>query len=77
MGLHTRPATLIVQMLQEAKSDVQFTYKRETINAKSILGLLTLAAGRNAYVTITVEGVDAKQIMENLLQVFENNFGER
>ena len=43
-GLHTRPATYIVKLLQNTKSEVLFTYKDLTINAKSILSLLMLAA---------------------------------
>lgn len=76
MGLHTRPATAIVRLLQSSKSDVFFTYKRETINAKSILSILMLAATRNSKITITVEGEDASDTMKNLIDAFENHFGE-
>lgn len=76
MGLHTRPATAIVKMLQGAKSDVFFTYKKETINAKSILSILMLAATRNTTITITVRGVDAQATMDSLVEAFENKFGE-
>ena len=40
LGLHTRPATCIVKLLQNAKSDVNFVHKRESINAKSILSII-------------------------------------
>jgi len=76
MGLHTRPATYIVKLLQFAKSDVYFTYKKETVNAKSILSLLMLAAHKNARITITVEGDDAEETMNKLLLAFETKFGE-
>lgn len=76
MGLHTRPATAIVKMLQHCKSRVSFTYKCETVNAKSILGILMLAAGRNSSITITVDGEDADLTMNNLLAGFNNQFGE-
>lgn len=76
MGLHTRPATTIVKMLQNSKSDVFFTYKHETINAKSILSILMLAATKNSKITITVEGEDADHTMESLVTAFENHFGE-
>lgn len=77
MGLHTRPATTIVKILQNCKSHVFFTYKRETVNAKSVLSLLMLAAGRNSRITITIDGEDANQIMESLVEAFETQFGER
>lgn len=76
MGLHTRPATAIVKLLQTAKSNVSFTYKQETVDAKSILSILMLAARRNSSITITVDGDDADSTMESLIEAFENNFGE-
>lgn len=76
MGLHTRPATAIVKLLQNCKSDVTFTYKKETVNAKSILSILMLAAKQNTRITITVEGEDAPEIMEKLVNLFDNEFGE-
>lgn len=77
MGLHTRPATAIVKLLQNSKCDVQFTHKRETINAKSILSILMLAAQKNSKITITVDGEDADDTMDRLVLAFENHFGER
>lgn len=78
MGLHTRPATAIVKMLQNCKSDVHFTHKRDTVNAKSILSLLMLAARRNAKITIIVDGddVEATETMGKLVQAFDTGFGE-
>jgi len=76
MGLHTRPATVIVKLLQNCKSNVSFTYKRETINAKSILSILMLAAKKNSNITITVDGEDASKVMGQLEKAFETGFGE-
>lgn len=76
LGLHTRPATTIVKLLQNCKSDVFFTHKKDTINAKSILSLLMLAARKNAKIVISVEGEDAEEIMNKLVEAFENQFGE-
>lgn len=76
LGLHTRPATAIVKLLQSCKSDVTFTYKRETINAKSILSILMLAARKNSKITISVDGDDAEGIMDSLVTAFETEFGE-
>jgi phosphocarrier protein HPr len=76
LGLHTRPATIIVKLLQNCKSDVSFSYKRETINAKSILSILMLAAKKNSQITVTIDGSDADSIMHRLVSAFESNFGE-
>lgn len=76
MGLHTRPATTIVKLLQTCKSDVTFTYKKETINAKSILSILMLAARKNSKIIIEVVGVDAEETMNKLVDGFNTHFGE-
>lgn len=76
MGLHTRPATEIVKLLQKFKSQVTFSYKKDTINARSILGILMLAAHQNAKVEIHVEGADAKETLDALVNAFATNFGE-
>lgn len=78
MGLHARPAAMIVKMLQGVRSAVQFTYKQDTVNAKSILSILMLAVKKNSGITITIEGDDseAQQTMDRLVEAFESGFGE-
>ena len=76
LGLHARPATVIVKLLQGYKSHVTFTYKKETINAKSIMNILMLAATKNSLITITIDGEDAQETLCKLLEVFETKFGE-
>lgn len=76
LGLHTRPATAIVKLLQNCRSEVLFTHKRETINAKSILSILMLAAAKNANISVTIKGEDAQLVMDNLIEAFDNHFGE-
>lgn len=77
LGLHTRPAAAIVKLIQPYKSSVRFTYKTETINARSIMSILMLAAQRNTVVEITVEGEDAELTMETLVKGFDEGFGEK
>jgi phosphocarrier protein HPr len=76
LGLHARPATFIVRLLQKSRSQVFFTYKAETINAKSIMSILMLAAGKNATIGISVEGEDAEPTLNSLVEAFETAFGE-
>jgi phosphocarrier protein len=77
LGLHTRPAAAIVKLLQPSRSSVHFTYKNETINARSIMSILMLAAKKNALIIITAEGEDAEQAVKLLEQAFEMEFGEK
>ena len=76
LGLHTRPAAAIVKLLQLRKSSVQFTYKDETINARSIMSILMLAARKNAVITVTIEGDDAEVTLAHLTRAFDEEFGE-
>lgn len=76
LGLHTRPATTVVKLLQNCKSHVSFTYKKDTINAKSIMSILMLAAKKNAKITITTDGEDAEEVMAKLVAAFDECFGE-
>ncbi len=76
LGLHTRPSAAIVKLLQPLKASVSFTYRNETINARSILSILMLAARKNAQLVVTIEGEDAALTMEKLSAAFETEFGE-
>lgn len=76
LGLHIRPATAIVKMLQGSRATVHFTFKGQTVNAKSIMSLLVLSAQKNAKISILVEGDDAQIVLEKLLHGFDTLFGE-
>lgn len=76
LGLHARPATVIARLLQKSKSKVFFTFHEETINARSIMSVLMLAANKNAQILVTVEGEDAQTTMDSLVEAFNNQFGE-
>ena len=77
LGLHTRPSTAIVQLLQNCKSDVFFKYKKHTINAKSILSILMLAIRKNSKIVVTVEGEDSLLVKKTLEKAFEDKFGDK
>lgn len=77
LGLHTRPAAAIVKILQPLKSSVFFTYKNETINARSIMSILMLAAKKNSQIEITAEGEDAEIAMKLMVKAFDEQFGEK
>ncbi|MBS0651978.1 MAG: HPr family phosphocarrier protein [Verrucomicrobia bacterium] len=76
LGLHARPATAIAKLLQGTSASVSFTYRRETVNARSIMSVLMLAATKNSQITIEVEGRDAEEIMRRLVDAFDKKFGE-
>jgi phosphocarrier protein HPr len=76
LGIHARPATVIAKLLQQSASEVSFTYRKDTVNARSIMSILMLAATKNSSIVVTVEGEDADATMQKLVEAFENQFGE-
>jgi phosphocarrier protein HPr len=77
LGLHARPAAMIVQTANRFRSEILFEKEGLQINAKSIMGVLTLAAGKGSTVIVTCEGEDAPAALAALAKVFESGFGER
>lgn len=74
LGLHTRPATNIVKALRNTHSKVMFTYKKQTVNAKSILSILLLAATKNSTIHVEVSGQDANEVKDLITEVIENPY---
>lgn len=77
VGLHARPASLFVQTANRFKSDIQvYNGNGISVNAKSILGILSLGIGQGKEITIRAEGVDADQVIAALSGLIADNFGE-
>ncbi len=67
-GLHARPAALFVQAAKKFASRVTVKKGRKIVDGTSIMGLLTLAAGRGARISLIAEGPDAADALEQLIQ---------
>lgn len=76
LGLHARPAALFVQMANRFKSEIEVTKGRERVNGKSIMGIMTLAAGRGSQISIRATGPDAAKAVSSLTKLIRGNFGE-
>ena len=76
LGLHARPAALFVQMANGFESEIEVTKGREKVNGKSIMGIMTLAAGRGSQISIRATGPDAVKAISNLTKLIRSNFGE-
>ena len=76
MGLHARPAAKLVQTVLQFESDVQINVNGQRVNAKSIMGLLTLAAAQGTRMTVTAQGPDADQAMQAVRELIASDFGE-
>jgi len=76
LGLHARPAALLVSTASGYESEVFFTKEDLRVNGKSIMGVMMLAAEKGTQLVLEVEGPDEEQAMEALLNVIASSFGE-
>ncbi|MDR0901295.1 MAG: HPr family phosphocarrier protein [Opitutaceae bacterium] len=76
MGIHARPAAMIVRITNRFKADVQVEKDEEQVNGKSIMGLMMLAAGKGSKVKFSATGADAGQMLAELEQLFARKFDE-
>jgi len=76
LGLHARAAAKLVHTASEYESDIFLSLNEEEVNAKSILGLLTLAATRGTTLGLRVEGADEDAASRAIAALFADKFGE-
>lgn len=73
-GLHTRPSTELVKCATSFRSQIMLVHQKDTVNAKSLLGILMLAAAKGAKIQVLAEGEDAEQAVKSILQLARNKF---
>jgi phosphocarrier protein HPr len=73
-GLHTRPSTELVKCATLFKAQISLTYQDLSVNAKSLLGILTLAAARGSRIEVEATGEDAQEAVEKLIELAQNKF---
>jgi len=76
LGLHARPAALFVQLANKFQSEIFVEKKEQKVNGKSIMGIMTLAAGKGQKITITANGNDAEEAVKALEKLLKGKFGE-
>ncbi len=76
LGMHARAATKLVQLAQKFKSKIVVMVNGMEADAKSILGLLILAAPVGTKIKIRAEGEDEKEAVEAIVKLIEDRFGE-
>ena len=76
LGLHARASAKLTQLAAKFQSDVWMTRNKRRVNAKSIMGVMMLAAGKGAKVLLEVEGSDEQACFEALAELIGNKFGE-
>ncbi len=75
-GLHARPAGMFVKKAAEFKSTVEVIAKGKTVNAKSIMGIMSLGLAQGDELTISANGEDQESAVNALVELVEGGFGE-
>ncbi len=75
-GIHARPASLIAQTANKFSSEILLEKNDVAVNAKSIMGVITMAAGYNATLTVRATGSDEKDAVAAIKALFDNKFEE-
>ncbi len=74
VGLHARPATFFIQEVNKFKSSIWVEKEERKVNAKSLLGVLSLGISRGTKITIIVEGEDEEVAVEAIAKLINSNF---
>lgn len=75
-GLHARPAAIFVQKASKFKSHIEIEFQGQNVNAKSIIGVMSLGAFHGEEITLIADGADAKKALEALKELLENELKE-
>ncbi len=74
VGLHARPATFFIQKANEYKSSIWIEKDEKKVNAKSLLGVLSLGVTKGVSITIMAEGSDEEQAVNELVSLISSDF---
>lgn len=76
VGLHARPATFFIQKANEFRSSIWVEKEERKVNAKSLLGVLSMGITRGTAITIIADGPDETEAVDALVKLIESNFSE-
>ena len=76
VGLHARPATFFIQKANEFKSSIWVEKDERRVNAKSLLGVLSLGIVKGTSINLIADGPDEKEPVEALIELISSNFSE-
>ena len=76
VGLHSRPATFFIQKANEFKSSIWVERDERRVNAKSLLGILSLGISKGTDITIIADGNDEADAVEGLTALVDSKFAE-
>jgi len=75
-GIHARPSAILVQTTKNFKSNIYMEKNNDRINAKSIMGIITLGASYGTELRIIADGEDEEEAVDTIVRLFESKFEE-
>ena len=76
LGLHARSAAMIVRAVEGSRSTVSLERDGITVDARSLLDILTLACPKDSRIVVRADGADAREVVESIEKLVESGFGE-
>ena len=76
LGLHARAAAKLVQTAARFESEIEISLEGRSANAKSIMGVMMLAASQHAWIDVQLHGNDEVNALQHITTLIENRFGE-
>ena len=76
LGLHARASAKLTQLASSYQSEIFIAKGEKRVNAKSIMGVMMLAAGKGSTVTVDATGEDAQTALDSIRDLFAQKFGE-
>lgn len=75
-GLHARPASMLVDLASDYESELKIEYDGQEVNAKSIMGVMSLGISQDAEIVVQAEGEDEEEAVAAIVELVAGGFGE-
>lgn len=76
LGLHTRAAAKLVDLAKHFESKIELIFRDRIVDAKSIMGVITLGAQKDSVLDVVIDGSDEQEAKEAIKKLLDNKFGE-
>ena len=75
-GIHARPASMLVEKASSYESELQIAYEGQEVNAKSIMGVMSLGISQDVEIIVRAEGADEEEALNTIVELIQSGFNE-
>ena len=75
-GIHARPASMLVEKASSYESELQIAYEGQEVNAKSIMGVMSLGISQDVEIIVRAEGADEEEVLNTIVELIQSGFNE-